>query len=80
MAPQRLPSRLPVPTQRQPGRAGRLEREIRIRQLRNAGSVISELASTGAIGRWTSSATLRTGDLPRLGLGFTVTAPATGAQ
>ena len=43
-----------MPTPRQPGGEGRIEREVRIRELRNAGSVISELASTGAIGRVTS--------------------------
>jgi antitoxin (DNA-binding transcriptional repressor) of toxin-antitoxin stability system len=48
----------PVPAPRQPGWAGRLEREVRIRELRNAGSVISELASTGAIGRVTSDGRL----------------------
>ncbi|MDQ3760791.1 MAG: hypothetical protein M3460_03585 [Actinomycetota bacterium] len=41
-----------VPTPRRP------EREVRIRELRNAGSVISELASAGAIGRVTNSGRL----------------------
>lgn len=46
------------PSPRQPKWADRLEREIRIRELRNAGSVISELASAGAIGRVTSDGRL----------------------
>jgi antitoxin (DNA-binding transcriptional repressor) of toxin-antitoxin stability system len=32
----------------------RLEREIRIRELRNAGKVVAELAAAGAVGRVTS--------------------------
>lgn len=44
--------RSPVPTPRRP------EREVRIRELRNAGSVISELAGADAIGRVTSGGRL----------------------
>jgi hypothetical protein len=44
--------RFHVPTPRRP------EREVRIRELRNAGNVISELAGAGAIGRVTSGGRL----------------------
>jgi len=46
------PEPSPVPSPRRP------EREVRIRELRNAGSVISELANVGAIGRVTSGGRL----------------------
>ncbi len=42
----------PIPAARRP------EREVRIRELRNAGQVVTELAGAGAIGRVTSGGRL----------------------